>query len=162
MRVSTTVTEEELFTHTVGTELSVAATFSTGVPLVAKAETTTTLTVNREHQFEKPTSKSETKTSTLPCTALPERYVICHGMVKVQKMSVPYTMTLKNKHYGCTCTSKGVYKSVKHTNIDLEPKTYTSIPSGDQVKDAKLIDDQGQFAEGWSQFVEDQSQLTVN
>ena len=77
-------------------------------------------------------------------------------------MSVPYTMTLKNKHYGCTCTSKGVYKSVKHTNIDLEPKTYTSIPSGDQVKDAKLIDDQGQFAEGWSQFVEDQSQLTVN
>ena len=43
-----------------------------------------------------------------------------------------------------------------------ERKTYTSIPSGDQVKDAKLIDDQGQFAEGWSQFVEDQSQLTVN
>ena len=166
---SATVAEGESFTHTVGTELSVGATFSAGVPLVAEAEISTTLSVKTEHEFGKTTSKSTTKTVTMPCPAPPKRYVICHGLVKMQEMSVPYTMTLKNKLFGCTCTSKGVYKNVKSTGFYVKAITYTSKPSGDEVEDEKLmegrsqfVEDRSQFAEDGSQFGEDQSQLTVN
>ena len=167
--ISTTATEKESFTHTIGTELSVGATFSAGVPLVAEAEISTTLTVSYKHQFGKTTSKSVSRTATLPCSAPPRRHVVCNGIIKVKKMSVPYTTTLKNKQYGCTCTSKGVYKSVQHTNIYLEPTTYASVPSGNEAEYAKLIEDRTQFLEDQSQlvedrtqFLEDQSQLSEN
>ena len=152
--VTTTVTEEEEFTHTIGTSLSVGASFSVGVPLVAEAEISTTLTLSSEHTFGKKTSKSESRTATLPCPAPAHRYVICHGMINVVKMSVPYTMTIKHKHYGCTCESKGVYENVHHTNIYLKPVTYTSKPSGDEVEDAKLVEDQSQFVKDTNEFTE--------
>ena len=152
--ITTTVTEEEEFTHTVGSSLTVGATFSVGVPLVAEAEISTSLTLSYEHTFGKKTSKSESRTATLPCPAPAHRYVICHGMVNVVKMSVPYTMTIKHKHYGCTCESKGVYENVHHTNIYLKPVTYTSKPSGDEVEDAKLVEDQSQLEEEKSKFSE--------
>ena len=160
--VSKTVTEEESFSHTVGSSLSVGASFSVGVPVVAEAEITTTLTLSYEHTFGKTKSKSETRTATLPCPAPAHRYVICHGMIKAVKMSVPYTMTIKHKHYGCTCESKGVYENVHHTNIYLKPVTYTSKPSGDEVEDAKLVEDQSQLIADEDQFVEDKSKLTTN
>ena len=152
--ITTTVKEEEEFTHTVGSSLTVGATFSVGVPLVAEAEISTSLTLSYEHTFGKKTSKSESRTATLPCPAPAHRYVICHGMVNVVKMSVPYTMTIKHKHYGCTCESKGVYENVHHTNIYLKPVTYTSKPSGDEVEDAKLVEDQSQLEEEKSKFSE--------
>ena len=152
--ITTTVTEEEEFTHTVGSSLTVGATFSVGVPLVAEAEISTSLTLSYEHTFGKKTSKSESRTATLPCPAPAHRYVICHGMVNVVKMSVPYTMTIKHKHYSCTCESKGVYENVHHTNIYLKPVTYTSKPSGDEVEDAKLVEDQSQLEEEKSKFSE--------
>ena len=152
--VTTTVTEEEEFTHTIGSSLSVGASFSVGVPLVAEAEISTTLTLSSEHTFGKKTSKSESRTATLPCPAPAHRYVICHGMINVVKMSVPYTLTIKHKHYGCTCESKGVYENVHHTNIYLKPVTYTSKPSGDEVEDAKLVEDQSQFVKDTNEFTE--------
>ena len=153
---STTVTEEESFTHTFGSELSVGATFSAGVPLVTEAEISTTLTVKSEHEFGKKTSKAVTRSATLTCSAPPHRYVVCDGIIKVKKLSVPYTMTLKNKHYGCTCTSKGIYKNVHHSSVYMKPSTYKSIPSGDEVEDVKLIEDRSQFMQDQSQLLEDQ------
>ena len=160
--ISTTVTEEEEFKHTVGASLSVGATFSVGVPVVGEAEISTSLTLSYEHTFGKKTSKSESRTATLPCPAPAHRYVVCDGMINVVKMSVPYTMTIKHKHYGCTCDTKGVYENVHHTNIYLKTKSYTSIPSGDEVEDAKLVQDQIQLVPNESQFVEHESQFSEN
>ena len=127
------VTEEESFSHTVGAALEVGATFEVGVPVVASAEISTSLTLAYEHTFGKSTSKSETRTSTLPCKAPAHRYVVCEGMINVVKMRVPYKMTLKHKTLGCTCESRGVYESVHHTSIYLKVTTYKSKPNRDET-----------------------------
>lgn len=131
--ITTEVTEEESFSHTAGAALETGATFSVGVPVVTSAEISTSLTLSYEHSFEKTTSKTEARTSTLPCPAPPHRYVICEGMINVVKISVPYTMTLKHKTLGCTCQSQGMYKNVHHTSIYLKPTTYKSKPNRDET-----------------------------
>ena len=153
--VSQEVTEEEYYEHTAGASLEIGATFDVGVPLVASAEISTTLTVSYEHTWGKTISKTETRSADLPCPAPAHRYVVCNAMVSAVKMSVPYTMTIKHKHYGCTCTSQGIYENVHHTSIYLEPNTYTSIPSGDEVKDVKPVEDEDQQVVDKTQLAED-------
>ena len=132
--IQTTVTEEETFSHTVGAALTVGAKFSFGVPGIGEGEISTSLTVSTERTFGKKTSKSEARTATLPCPAPPHRYVQCEGVINVVRMNVPYTMTIKHKHFGCTCNTQGVYENVHHTNIYLKAHTYTSKPSGDETE----------------------------
>ena len=160
--ISKTITESESLSHTAGSSLSVGASFSTGVPVVAEAKITTTLTLSYQHTFGKTKYKSETRAATLPCPAPAHRYVIYNGMKNTVKMSVLYTITLRHKYYGCTCESKGVYKNVHPTNIYLKLLTYTSKPSEDEVDDAKLVEDQSQLVEDEGQFVEDKSKITAN
>lgn len=131
--ISKTVEEAEWFSHTAGSSLSFGATFSAGVPKMAQLKITNTLTVERQHTFGKIKYKIEKRAATFPCPAPAHRYVICEGKFNTVKMSVPYTMTLKHKHYGCFCESKGVYKNKHHTNIYLKSKSYTSKPSEDEV-----------------------------
>ena len=160
--ISTTVKETESFSHTFGASLVIGTLFRAGVPRVAERKITTKLTLKYQRTFGKTKHKSETRAATLPCPAPAHRYVICYGMIKAVKMSVPYTMTIKHKYYNCTCESKGVYKNVHHTNIYLKTKTYTSKPSKDEVEDAKLVEDQSQLVEDEGQFVEDKSKITAN
>ena len=115
--VSKTVTEEESFSHTVGSSLSVGASFSVGVPVVAEAKITTTLTLSYEHTFGKTKSKSETRTATLPCPAPAHRYVICHGMVKAVKMSVPYTMKIKQTLWLYLRIQRSIQERASHKYI---------------------------------------------
>ena len=142
--VSKEVTEEEYYEHTAGVSLEIGLTFEAGVPVVGSAEISTTLSLSYEHTWGKTKSTTVTRTSELPCAAPAHRYVVCYGVVDTVKMSVPYTMTLKHKHYGCTCKSTGIYENVHHTQVYLETNTYTSIPSGDEAKDIKSVEDQSQ------------------
>ena len=142
--VSKEVTEEEYYEHTAGVSIEIGLTFEAGVPVVGSAEISTTLSLSYEHTWGKTKSTTITRTSELPCAAPAHRYVVCYGLVDTVKMSVPYTMTLKHKHYGCTCKSTGIYESVHHTQVYLETNTYTSIPSGDEAKDIKSVEDQSQ------------------
>ena len=160
--ITKTVKEAESFSYTAGSSLSVGTSIIVGVPKVAPLKITSTLTHKRQHTFGKTKYKIETKTATFSCPAPAHRYVICKGMINTVKMSVPYTMTLKHKHYGCTCESKGVYKNTHHTKIYLKSKIYTSKPSEDEVEDAKLVEDQSQLVEDEGQFVEDKSKITAN
>ena len=138
------VTEEEYYEHTAGVSLEIGLTFEVGVPVVSSAEISTTLSLSYKHTWGKTTSTTETREAELPCPAPTHRYVVCYRMINTVKTSHPYTMTLKHKHYGCTCTSTGTYENVHHTSIYLEPNTYTSIPSGDEAKDVKSVEDQSQ------------------
>ena len=138
------VTEEEYYEHTAGVSLEIVLTFEVGVPVVSSAEISTTLSLSYKHTWGMTTSTTETREAELPCPAPTHRYVVCYWMINTVKMSHPYTMTLKHKHYGCTCTSTGTYENVHHTSIYLEPNTYTSIPSGDEAKDVKSVEDQSQ------------------
>ena len=140
--VSKEVTEEEYFEHTAGATLEIGTTFEAGVPVVARAKISTTLSRSYEHTWGKTTSKTSTISFEFPCTAPAHRYVVCNAMLNTGKMSVPYTMTIKHKHYGCTCRSKGTYVNVHHAGISVETNTYTSIPSGDEAKDVKSVEDQ--------------------
>ena len=138
---TTEVTEEETFTHTGGTSLEIGATFDAGVPLVVNGKISAGLTVSSEHTWGKTTSTTKT-TATLPYLAPAHRYVVCEGLMNVVTVSVPYTMTIKHNHYGCTCAFQGIYKNVHHTGLYLETKTYTSVPGGDEAKYVKSVENQ--------------------
>ena len=147
------VTEEESFKHTAGTSLTVGTVFTVGVPIVnnlfgIQATISRSLTVSSEHTFGKKTTNKLSRTAVLQCPAPAHRYVRCEGMMKTVKMTVPYTMKLKHRHYGCNCTSYGVYKNLHHSNIYLKTYTYKSRPSGNETEDAN-------FMEGQSQLVQD-------
>ena len=142
--ISEEVTEEEYYKHTAGASPEIGATFEVGVPVVASAEISTTLSGSYEHTWGKTTSKTKKISAKLTCPAPAHRYVVCDAIINTVKMSVPYTMTIKHKHYGCICRSKGTYENVHHTGIDLKQNTYTSIPSGDEANDVKSVEDQSQ------------------
>ena len=133
--VSTTVTEEEYFSHTVGASLTIGSSFSFGVPGFGEGTISQSLTVSTSHTFGKRTSKSVSRSATLPCKAPPHRYAVCYGMINVVKMRVPYTMKIKHNVFGCTCTVEGVYENVHHTNVFLKASTHTSKPSEDELKE---------------------------
>ena len=126
--VSTTVTEEEYFSHTSGTSLTIGSSFSFGVPRLGERTISQSLTGSKSHTFGERKSKSVTKSATFPCVAPPHRYAVCYGMINVSKMRVPYTMKIKHNVFGCTCTVEGVYEKVQHKNLYLKASTHTSKP----------------------------------
>ena len=136
------VTEEETFTHTGGTSLEIGTTFDVGVPLVVNGKISTGLTVSSKHIWGKTTSTTKTITAVFPCVAPAHRYVVCEGLMNVVTVSVPYTMTIKHNHYGCTCTSEGVYKNVHQAGFYLETKAYISVLSRDEAKYVKSVENQ--------------------
>ena len=150
--VTKKVTEEESFTHTTGTSITVGTTFSVGVPVVEnllgfQASISRSLTVSSEHTFGRKTTNKLSRTAILQCPAPAHRYVRCEGFIKTARMTVPYTMKIKHRHYGCNCTSYGVYKNLHHSNIYLKTYTYKSRPSGNETEDANFIEDQSQLVQ---------------
>ena len=125
---STIVTEEEYFSQTSGTSLTIGSSFSVGVPRLGESKISQALTAPKLHTFGVRKSKSLTKSATFPCVSPPHRYAVCYGMINVLKMRVPYTLKIKHKISGCTCTVGGVYENVQHTNLYLKASTHTSKP----------------------------------
>ena len=156
------VTEEESFTHTSGSSLTIGTTFSARVPVVEdllefEATASFSVTVSSEHTFGRKTTNTLSRTAVLQCRAPAHRYVRCKGMIKSVKMTVPYTMKIKNRHYGCKCTSYGVYKNLRYSNIYMKIYTYKSRPSGNETEDVNFMKDQSHLVQDQSHLVDAQS-----
>ena len=136
------VTKEETFTHTVGASLEIGATFDIGVPRVWSGKILTALTPPYKHSFGKTISRTQSSSAIFTCTATAHRYAVCEAFMNFVTVSVPYTMTIKHNDYGCTCKSQGIYKSVYREGFYMEVTSYTSIPSADEAKYVKSVENQ--------------------
>jgi len=125
--VTKAVTETKSFTHSVGTSISVGAKFKVSVPLIAETEISVTTTVSTDFTWGKETSVTEERSSTFSCAAPAGKYVICKGIITSVMADIPYTMTIRNKVYGCTCTSNGVYQAVHHTHVKEITETHDKV-----------------------------------
>ena len=127
--VTTSVIEEEEFSYNNGTSPQSGETFTMGVPVAMNSQFFPYPSMPALHTYGKRIMKKETREAYLPCAAPALSKVQCYGMLKVVRMNVPYKMTIKHKHYGCNCTSIGVYESVHHSDIYLKRDVQTPAPS---------------------------------
>ena len=123
--VSASVIEEEEFSYTNGTSPQSGETFTMGVPVAMNSQFFPNPSMPALHTYGKRTMKKETREAYLPCAAPALSKVQCCGMLNIVRMNVPYKMTIKHKHYGCNCTSIGVYESVHHSDIYLKRDVQT-------------------------------------
>ena len=123
--VSASVIEEEEFSYTNGTSPQSGETFTMGVPVAMNSQFFLNPSMPALHTYGKRIMKKETREAYLPCAAPALSKVQCCGMLNIVRMNVPYKMTIKHKHYGCNCTSIGVYESVHHSDIYLKRDVQT-------------------------------------
>ena len=130
--ISVSVTEEEEFSYTNGTSPQIGETFTAGVPVAIGSKFLSDPSMPTLHTYGKRIMKKETRGAYLPCSAPAHSKVQCYGLLNLVKIDVPYTLTIKHRHYGCNCTSLGVYKKVHHSDIYLKRDVQTPAPRIDK------------------------------
>ena len=126
--MSVPVTEGEEFSYTNGTSPQTGETFTAGVPVAMGSKFLSYPSMPTLHTYGKRMMKKETRGAYLPCSAPAHSKVQCYGLLNLVEIDVPYTMTIKHRHYGCNCTSFGVYKSTHHSDIYLKRDVQTPAP----------------------------------
>ena len=134
--VSVSVTEEEEFSYTNGTSPQSGETFTVGIPVAMNSQFFPNPSMPALHTYGKRIVKKAIRGAYLPCAAPAHSKVQCYGMLKIVRMTVPYKMTIKHRHYGCSCTSIGIYESVHHSDIYLKRDVQTPAPPMDSFRRA--------------------------
>ena len=72
---------------------------------------------------EQTTTKKTIKVE-FSCTAPPMKRAVCNGMMRKDKVSIPYVMTWTHKKSGCTCKEEGVFNELVSNKVEMELNEY--------------------------------------
>ena len=122
--VSTQVNETQSFIHMFGRSLKVGSNFKYWIPSIVNGLIHTTEKRFHKFNYGKVNSSSKTHSKIYNCPSFDKMKVTCTATVQMQKLEVPYTMTVRHKNKGCKCNSKGVFQR------SLFEKTYMSVKIG--------------------------------
>lgn len=112
-----TTTEYESFINSFGSEIKLSLEAEIGIPLVANLKSSSSFTQNFKH--EKMTSKTKTKETAYECQARINKKITCTVTGRRQTMSIPFTMVMKNSKFGCVCASRGIFKKVQLSTLNM-------------------------------------------
>ncbi|XP_066931652.1 mucin-2-like [Clytia hemisphaerica] len=112
--IKESVTFTESFSQRSSVSLESGVKYTTGVPDVASGEISSTLTNNEERTTGKDKSVTDEITDTFSCRANAETFVTCNVYLNKTVVTIPYTMTLSHKRFGCRCHVSGVYRRVDY------------------------------------------------
>ena len=117
--VSKTVSETITFSQTTGVSISAELQFETNLPSINPLTLTTTVGVGVSTSFTVGVTRTEEveKSSVFTCTAPAEKSVTCTAYLQTLSLEVPYTIMWRNKVYGCTCETEGVYQAMTATGM---------------------------------------------
>jgi hypothetical protein len=114
--VSKTTEKTSSFSHEVGASLNVGATFSAGIPFLAKTEWSVEVEASYAYTWGETTTEAHSWTASFPIVVGPNAMVQAVASVHQSRADIPYTMEIRYKD-GRVQTSRGTYHGVDQTDL---------------------------------------------